>query len=81
METERSLQAFSVSLETASRDPSVDVEVMIKEILGENMVEIHGLNRNKSSVPKPNIFAHVDADLRRSNQAVKASDDSEETGF
>ena len=81
METERSVQAFSVSLETASRDPSVDVEVMIKEILGENMVEIHGLNRKKSSEKKPNVFAHVDADLGRSNQAVKASNDSEETGF
>ena len=54
---------------------------MIKEILGENMVEIHGLNRNKSSEKKPNVFAHVDADLGRSNQAVKASNDSEETGF
>ena len=28
------------------------------------MVEIHGLNRNKSGEEKPNnIFAHVDADL------------------
>ena len=81
VKSEESLQAFSVSLETASRHPSVDVEVMIKEILGENIVEIHGLNRNKTSVKKPNIFAHVDADLGRSNQAVKASDDSEETGF
>ena len=45
------------------------------------MIEIHGLNRNKTSVEKTNIFAHVDADLGRSNQAVKASDDSEETGF
>ena len=45
------------------------------------MVEIHGLNRKKSSEKKPNVFAHVDADLGRSNQAVKASNDSEETGF
>ena len=45
------------------------------------MVEIHGLNRKKSSEKKPNVFAHVDADLGRSSQAVKASNDSEETGF
>ena len=45
------------------------------------MVKIHGRNRNKSSEEKPNVFAHVDADLGRFNQAVKASNDSEETGF
>ena len=45
------------------------------------MVEIHGLNRNKSSEKKPNVFAHVDADLGRSTQGVKARNDSEETGF
>ena len=64
-----------------TRDLSVDVEVMIKEILGENMVEIHGLNRNKSSEKKLNVFAHVDADLGRCTQGVKARNDSEETGF
>ena len=46
------------------------------------MVEIHGLNRNKSGEEKPNnVFAHVGADLGRFNQALKASNDSEETGF
>ena len=54
---------------------------MIKEILEENMVEIHGLNRNKSSEKKPKVSAHVDADLGRSTQGVKARNDSEETGF
>ena len=54
---------------------------MIKEILGKNIIAIHGLDRNKSSEKKPNVFAHVDADLGRSNQAVKASNDSEETAF
>ena len=84
VKNEESPEAFSVSSETATRDPiipRVDVEVMIKEILGENMVEIHGRNRNKSSEEKPNVFAHVDADLGRFNQAVKAGNDSEETGF
>ena len=45
------------------------------------MVEIHGLNRNKSSEKKPNVFAQVDADLGRSTQGVKARNDGEETGF
>ena len=54
---------------------------MIKEILEENMVEIHGLNRNKSSEKKPKVSAHVDADLGRSTQGVKARNDREETGF
>ena len=53
---------------------------MIKEILGENMVEIHGPNSDKSSNKKPNILANVDADPERSNQAVDTSDD-EETEF
>ncbi|XP_073246500.1 uncharacterized protein [Porites lutea] len=80
LETKETPQAFSVSSETPTRDPSVDVEVMIKEILGENMVEIHGPNRDKSSKKKPNILANVDADPERSNQAVDTSDD-EETDF
>lgn len=80
METKETPQAFSVSSETPTRDPSVDVEVMIKEILGENMVEIHDPNRDKSSNKKPNILANVDADPERSNQAVDTSDD-EETEF
>ena len=54
---------------------------MIKEILGKDIIAIHGLNRNKRSEKKLNVFAHVDADLGRSNQSVKASNDSEETGF
>ena len=47
------------------------------------MVEIHGLNRNKSSEKKSNVFefAQVDADLGRSTQGVKARNDGEETGF
>lgn len=80
LETKETPQAFSVSSETPTRDPRVDVEVMIKEILGENMVEIHDPNRDKSSNKKPNILANVDADPERSNQAVDTSDD-EETEF
>lgn len=80
LETKETPQPFSVSSETPTRDPSVDVEVMIKEILGENMVEIHDPNRDKSSKKKPNILANVDADPERSNQAVDTSDD-EETEF
>lgn len=80
LETKEPPQAFSVSSETPTRDPNVDVEVMIKEIFGENVVEIHGPNRNKSSKKKPNILANVDADPERSNQAVDTSDD-EETEF
>ena len=80
METRETPQAFSVSSETPTRDPSVDVEVMIKEILGENMVEIHGPKRDKSSNKKPNILANVDADRGRCNQALNTSDD-EETEF
>ena len=80
LETRETPQAFSVSSETPTRDPSVDVEVMIKEILGENMVEIHGPKRDKSSNKKPNILANVDADRGRCNQALNTSDD-EETEF
>lgn len=80
LETKETPQAFSVSSETPTRDPSVDIEVMIKEILGENMVEIHDPNRDKSSRKKPNILANVDADPERSNQAVDTSND-EETEF
>lgn len=80
LETKETPQGFSVSSETPTRDPSVDVEVMIKEILGENMVEIHGPNRDKSTKKKSNILANVDADPERSNQAVDTSDD-EETDF
>ena len=80
LETKETAQAFSVSSETPTRDPSVDVEVMIKEILGENMVETHDPNRDKSSNKKPNILANVDTDPERSNQAVDTSDD-EETEF
>ena len=78
MKTKETPQAFSVSSETPTRDPSVDVEVMIKEILGENTVKIHGPNRVKSNKKKPNILVNVDADPERSNQAV---DTSEETEF
>ena len=53
---------------------------MIKEILGENTVEIHGPNRVQSNKKKPNILANVDTDPERSNQAVDTSDD-EETAF
>lgn len=80
LETNETPQAFSVWSETPTRDLSVDVEVMIKEILGENTVEIHGPNRVKSNKKKPNILANVDANPERSNQAV-AMDTSEETEF
>ena len=52
-----SAQAFGILSEIPTRELGVDVEVMIKEILGENMVETHGLNRIKSlSKKKPNTF-------------------------